>query len=105
MYVGKNRTQRTWTAEDDATFKRIYGKISNRKVAEIFGVTENCVKNRAYQLKCNASRSPQNHDEMQTFLRRAPVIAPPLGPMEFAPGHQAFDQESYDLLKRAGAIR
>lgn len=104
MYVSKNRTRevdrpyRKWTAKDNAKFRELYAVLTIVKVAEHFDITEQAAKMRAQYLGCRKEFCP------------GPAYAPaaraaPLAPLEFAPGHVAFDQKSYDLLKKARAIR
>lgn len=104
MYVSKNKEQnarrahRKWTAQDNADFIRLYADLTIVKVAEYFDITEQAAKMRAKYLGCRKEYRP------------GPVYAPsafaaPLEPLEFAPGHKAFDDKSYALLKKAGAIR
>ncbi len=94
MYVN-NRSIRIWTKEDNLVFKELWGFVDNQTICIKFGITEAAACQHAYKLglPSGGKRSDQ------------PVIAEPLGPLEFAPGHIAVDQNSYDLLRKARAIR
>lgn len=94
MYVN-NRLERKWTAQDDVVFKELWGFVHNSVVCNKFGVTEAAASQHAWKLGLSSygKRSPD------------PDMLAPLGELEFAPGHVAVDQQSYDLLRRARAIR
>lgn len=93
MYVN-NRLQSKWTQEDILLFISLWGVVDNAIVCEKFGITEAAARTKAWHLG------------LPSYGKRS-IETPPsqLGPLEFAPGHVAVDQESYDLLRRARAIR
>lgn len=94
MYVN-NRLTRKWTPKDDQIFSQMWGVETNDVVCERFGITEAAARFHAYKLGL-----PQ-------YGKRSvgAEIHGPLGDLEFAPGHVAVDQNSYDLLRKARAIR
>lgn len=93
MYVN-NRLQSKWTQEKNLLFISLWGVVDNATVCERFGITEAAASLHAWNLG------------LPSYGKRSIETAPSqLGPLEFAPGHVAVDQESYDHLRRWSAIR
>ena len=94
MYVN-NRLQTKWTQEKNLLFISMWGVVDNRIVCEKFEITEAAASQHAWKLGLP-----------QYGLRTAdPEICSPLGPLEFAPGHVAVDQQSFDHLRKWSAMR
>lgn len=91
--TGKNNHADLWTPELDSELRRLWWTNSLADCAEYMGLTYNCVRARAVQL----GLPPRKRGSQPTRPFK------PTRPLEFAPGHCATDERSFEILQKVRA--